>query len=46
MRKPVQVYLSEEERKDLVKVKEALGKKTLSGTIKKVLEIFKSINSI
>ena len=37
------VYLNEEERRDLEVIKDALGEKTLSGTIKRLMKIFLKI---
>ena len=38
--KPLQVYLSPEERQKLEKAQKSLEEKTLSGTIKRLLHIF------
>lgn len=43
MNKPLQVYLNEDQRKDLEDVKQALGEKTLSSTMKRLIEIFKRL---
>lgn len=40
MKKPLQAYLDEKERKNLEKIAEALGEKTLSSTIKRLIRIF------
>jgi hypothetical protein len=38
--KPLQVYLTQEERQKLEKAKQALEEKTLSATIKRLVNIF------
>jgi hypothetical protein len=38
--KPLQTYLNEQERSDLELIAKALGEKTLSSTIKKLIHIF------
>lgn len=38
--KPLQVYLTPEERQKLEKAKRSLGENTLSATIKRLLNIF------
>lgn len=39
-RKPLQVYLTQEERQKLEKAKQALDERTLSATVKRLLSIF------
>lgn len=41
--KPLQVYLDQSQRKQLEKISEALGEKTLSATIKRLIKIFYSL---
>lgn len=46
MKKPLQTYLSEQERKDLELIAEALGEKTLSSTIKRLIRIFRVLGIV
>lgn len=42
--KPLQTYLNPEQRKDLEQIRDALGEKTLSSTIKRLIKIFKTMS--
>lgn len=40
----MQVYLAAQEREDLELIRDALGEKTLSSTIKRLIKIFKTMS--
>lgn len=42
--KPLIIYLLPEERKDLEKLKTALGQKTMSSTVKQIIKLIHQLN--
>lgn len=45
-RKPLPIYLTDKERADLEKIQRALGKKTLSSTVKAMIEFLSKLSFI
>lgn len=43
-RKPLQVYLTEEERSELEQIQKGFGVKTLSNAIRKMIKLLKNLN--